>query len=75
MSLSQKTVKKPVFFDFLDFEFQKLVEQKLFANMKAYFSTLAVKRIRENSKTIHPSGKRLRAETLNQIALLVNYRM
>jgi hypothetical protein len=45
--LSQKTVKTPFFFDFLDFQargadicapdFKKLVEQKLFAIIKGYF--------------------------------------
>jgi hypothetical protein len=58
--LSQKTVKKPVFLRFFGPsssgrwyfrpEFQKLVEQKLFAIMKGNFSALAVKRIREKSK-------------------------
>jgi hypothetical protein len=58
--LSLKTVKKPVFLRFFGLsssgrwyrrpEFQKLVEQKLFAIMKGNFSALAVKRIREKSK-------------------------
>jgi hypothetical protein len=54
--LSQKTVKKPVFLRFfgLSSEFQKLVEQKLFAIMEGNFSALSVKRIRENSKNEPP---------------------
>jgi hypothetical protein len=62
--LSQKTMKKPVFLRFFGLlssgrwylrpEFQKLVEQKLFAIMKGNFSALGVKRIRENPKNDPP---------------------
>jgi hypothetical protein len=62
--LSQKTVKNPVFLRFFYIsisgcwylcpEFQKLVEQKLFAIMKGNFSALAVKRIRVKSKNNPP---------------------
>jgi hypothetical protein len=58
-------VKKTVFLRFyglsssgrlyLHPEFQKLVEQKLFAIMKGNFSAQAVKRIEEKSKKIHPT--------------------
>jgi hypothetical protein len=55
----KKPWKNPFFFDFLDFqalcpEFQKLVEQKLFAIMKGNFSALRDKRIREKPKNDPP---------------------
>jgi hypothetical protein len=60
---SKKPWKNPFFFNFLDFqapgaisppEFQKLVEQKLFAIIKGNFSALSVRRIRETPKNDPP---------------------
>jgi adenylylsulfate kinase-like enzyme len=56
----KKLPGQPVFLRFFGLsssgrpEFQKLVEQKLFAIMKGNFSALTVKRIREKSKNDPP---------------------